>query len=203
MPSQREVIPNLATKLFWEREMLPIFLELMGNRYAIESVRLAYQNLNRRVLVKYGADYRVTMDVEDQYGQWMGAAIIGGIPHIFISLNVWMVAFASRQELEVSLLIGIFHELIHLATGLVGSDTNGEMPIEEDIKTRQEREIAVWAETCRIVIPLLLKGGIEIPKSVQPFSDAWKKCGEDQNSPEWRNFVSSLYTNRRRKGQKL
>ncbi len=187
-----------AQKRFWTTCLEKTFNELFEGKSTFTEVQGRVTELREQIELLYSKPVAVRLITTYHYKSRTvaaGAWFDQGVPVIEIVVQRQMdIAESLRsvskenfeQQLKVSFLSSIHHELEHLVFD------RGKTHQNTDELIRSEKY--AWAQSCRFaIVPSIEKYGI-IPNSDSlDWYQAWKRSGGNENSPAWNDYVSTVY----------
>ena len=117
------------------------------------------------------------------------------VPALRKQMEQWQKAGFNEREIDLMLAIIYAHEQIHyekseveqkyppLATRIGNKDLDPNLPVDE--------EAEAWGITILEMIRPALSNGMRLPENMTALSLAFKKAGDDYNSPEWKYVIKN------------
>ncbi len=198
----------VSAKEFWNASCAPVVNQLDQGRYRLAGIQNRHDWCRREIIDRWGEP--VKLELFDQQSPdtagpkttlAMGCRIDEGIPKIGIFVPELQKSFLQMQAknpenlprmFEAHMVIGLIHELDHLALGVAGKI----LSMEEVING----ETIVHADTCEYTIRLFAEiYGYPLPNHTKVMYSQWVECYRNRESNHWRNFIAALYRNVKRR----
>lgn len=176
--------------LFWEKHFGERFFEEMppeiDQRYK-EHLHSIAKRYNQNLKVELSCTYLKNKNIP------CACRVANGTPYAiiivpaFMNLHKKLINESGAEEvMRTTLLIGVMHELEHLAHDSMAQNAN----IEEFIADEKR----AWALTCQHTIaPLVEKYRKALYKSDFYYYDSWLKANRDPDSMAWNTSISRIY----------
>lgn len=198
-----ETAPNVAERIegkpsneelhaFWDAHLNRIVMEeVVRARYPVSEINNRYLELVRQSTERYGKVFAIeasTVFNDLSRDVLAGCDARGGNPvlRIFVpaQLRLYRSGEVTPQTFEVAVVVGLLHELEHLASGC---------DIEESKEALIASEVTAWDRTCRYAISALVRAGRNLdPGSVTMFR-GWLACGQKEG-PCFNAFIREHYS---------
>lgn len=129
------------------------------------------------------------------------SAVFDGVPIMLMVIPARMDQYywwrgqgtAGHEEMfKTSIVIGIIHELQHLAYGMEYGDN---VPSSNDALDREE--VSIWALTCEKALRVFIENGYATTPEDRLYYDAWVAGGRTELSQSWNTFVRQTYAKTR------
>lgn len=188
---------------FYEARIKPTLYQLLQKEYRLDDIQTLFDNRMQVIANSYPKMLWVgvcqTDNVSNGRGKMKQGSFItfqciveNGQPQIRISLPSLKAVFDSfngnpnqDQIFEMELVIGLIHELDHLALGRAERI--------DGLEERIANEALVWSITC-ITIGLLVKLGQVVDGEHVAMQTAWEKGGRNLQSTCWQDYIRGLYS---------
>ena len=152
--------PDPQMKKFFEQELAPSILRLIGLSYPLVKIQERYNALMAEISTRYkqatlpiSLSDKAPTDAHPNGFLLMGCSCENGRPsmtlfvrelrHLFFEMKIFKDA-NFRQVFETNVIIGYLHELDHLALGAIGNP--------QDPSENARTECLVWAYTCELTM---------------------------------------------------
>lgn len=200
-PLQPQSVPYSETeqKSFYAVHMQSVLEEgLFKGRLSILEINTRYALLKGLIQKRYGKPLKINLCLGYDSASrniLQSSLVQEGVPVLNIVVPAEMDTYTyykdrGIQNLEASfqslLIIGIMHELDHLAYGLSGS--RGMSADELD-----HMEVVAWSYTCDETIRIFVEKGLPVDPSDLSYYQVWVRGGQNMMSREWVEFIQKHY----------
>jgi len=181
---------------FWDDHLNRIVMfEVMGGKHPVPAVNALYRERAAMITQRYNNPFWIalseTYSVDSAY-ILAACDLQNGTPILKIFVPSLMYVYrellakdADRDKnFESLVVVTIFHELDHIALGLIGRPG----------QTKKEfiaREAATWAATCH-TIALFIALGLPVETNDLLYYQDWTKCGQQMNAC-WSSAIGQAY----------
>lgn len=172
--------------------------------HPLPEIKALLNELLDRVQQRYGKMLQVDFQVvhrPESPAIREASAVIDGAPVILMVIPARMDQYywwrgqgvAGHEEMfKTSIVIGIIHELQHLAYGVEYGDS---VPTSNDALDREE--VSTWALTCERAIRVFIENGYATTPEDRLYYEAWVAGGRTELSQSWNTFVRQAYAKTR------
>lgn len=189
-------------ELFWTNHLhVPLTQTLYYGLYNIQDIQERYIFLSQKINSRYGRElvFNVVMTYlpQSRYVP-MASGVDKGTPTVYVFLpSVIDNDKSGREEgltaedLELGSVVGLIHEMDHLAFGFVQEERDGYVSTLDELVNDEKR---AWAETCEHTLrPLVEKQKKKFSSGTLMYLQAWNKCGRNAHSQLWDEFIRVCY----------
>lgn len=194
----QEYQPDPIVRQFFEWQVVPIIKNLFSESYKIPDIGKKLSENWEKIAERYGCN--VSIEASDSFpsddpgeGKMLmfGCALKDGKPKMVMFVRnlimIWSTIGGNSSVWESFVVVGVMHELDHLALGVV------ELTPTRDIPKIIEGESIVWARTCQNTMRLLVENNWPLCGSDQDLYNAWISCNRKEKSSQWISFIKKRY----------
>jgi hypothetical protein len=191
----------------WSNHFQQVFdQELSLNKYPIPEIQSRYNMALQLINQRYGPTLAISM-VTTYCGAsrdvLCGNCFTNGHPTVEIMIPKLLDICKAEQSkdfhgwqdrMRFVLVVGIMHELDHLAFGTMEKEGDKPAPLDQLV----DEEANVWALTCENTLtPLIEKYKVQLTGDEYIYYTEWLKARRDKNSQSWRDFIRWAYSRTR------
>lgn len=177
---------------FWDSHFnRTVMEEVLRARYSVSDINNRYLELSRRSAERYGKVFAIEASTSFNNRSrdvLAGCDARGGNPvlRIFVpaQLQFYRSGKVTPQTFEVSIVIGLLHELEHLASGCDNVDGKEALIASE---------VTAWDRTCRYTVSALVRAGRNLDPVGATMYRGWLACGQKEG-PCFNAFIREHYS---------
>ncbi|MBX4197955.1 hypothetical protein KW782_01325 [Candidatus Parcubacteria bacterium] len=188
---------------FWENEIQPHVSQLMTGKYSLRPVQERYTLNANRIVQRYSQSYLVqpyntAIQLAGKQVEYnpIACKIENGKPLVAVFIQAFMAGMNKLRSLtqdphlinatfEAVVVIGMMHEMEHLANGWIGADLDYEKMIEF--------ERLAHGETCEHTLEHFATTRKPVLESQVKLYQKWVACGRSADHPEWIAEIRRMY----------